>query len=101
MVLGYVYVALLTALTVLSLRTLAILKGAAPWTSAGWAFTVLYDCTATLEIVGRQHLPLHIPYACLAALTIAFVVAGVRDEPQADPWWWPAKLALTRAQRRA
>lgn len=101
MSLGYAYVAVLAALTVLSIRTLVVLKAAAPWTSLGWVFTVLYDSAASGEIIFERHLPFHIPYVFLAALALAFVVAGARDEPQADPWWWPGRLALTRAQKRA
>jgi hypothetical protein len=39
-------------------------------------------------------------YACIALLTIAFVVAGVRDEPQAEPWWWPRRVGSTRAEKQ-
>lgn len=97
---GYAYVALLTVLTLLSVRTLVVLGSAAPWTSLGWAFTIAYDCAASYEIVAASHVPLHVPYWFLAALIVAFVVAGVRDEPQADPWWWPRALGPTRAERR-
>ena len=100
MVIGLVYVALLTLLTVLSIRTLVVLKAAALFTSAGWAFTILYDCTATAEIVAHTHAPFALGYVFLVALIVAFVVAGIRDEPQADPWWWPRALGLTRAERR-
>jgi hypothetical protein len=97
---GYAYLALLTALTILSLRTIVILKREAPWTTAGWACTILYDCGASSEILSHTHMPLHAPYIALAALIVAFLVAGVRDEPQGDPWWWPSRLALTRAERQ-
>ena len=96
---GWIYVVLLSALTVLSIRSLAALRGAAPWTSAGWAFTIAYDCTASAEIILRTHAPLHVAYWFLVALAVAFVVAGLRDEPQADPWWWPRRLGPTRSQR--
>jgi hypothetical protein len=36
-----------------------------------------------------MHAPFHADYACVALLTIAFIVAGIRKEPQAIPWWWP------------
>jgi hypothetical protein len=101
MILGLIYVAFLTALTVLSIRTLAILKSASPFTSAGWAFTILYDCTASAEVLTHAHAPFALAYIDLGVLIVAFVIAGVRDEAQADPWWWPRQLALTRAQRRA
>jgi hypothetical protein len=100
MAIGYGYLALLTALTILSLRTIVILRLEAPWTTAGWAFTILYDCGASYEILSHTHLPLHASYIALVALIAAFVVAGVRDEPQGEPWWWPSRLALTRAEQR-
>ncbi len=98
---GYAYVTLLTLLTVLSVRTLVVLGPAAPWTSLGWALTIAYDGAASYEIAAKSHLPMHVPYWFLGALVVAFVVAGIRDEPQADPWWWPRAIGLTRAQRRA
>jgi hypothetical protein len=45
--------------------------------------------------------PLHLEYVCLAALTVAFIVAGVRDEAQAEPWWWPTHLGTTRRERKS
>ena len=99
MIFGYLYVALLTVLTVVSLRTLNVLDRKEPWTIFGWAFTVAYDCTASEEIIGHSHLPLHLPYLFLAGLTVAFIIAGIRDEPQPEPWWWPRRLGATRAQR--
>ncbi len=100
MALAIVYAAVLTALTIISIKTLIVLETASPFTSAGWAFTILYDCTATAEIVTRTHAPFALGYVFLAALIIAFAIAGVRDEAQADPWWWPRALGLTRAERR-
>jgi hypothetical protein len=99
---GWIYVALLTLLSVLSVKTLVVLRGpAAPWTFAGWVFTIGYDCAASYEIVAATHLPAHVPYWFLIALIVAFVVAGIRDEPQAEPWWWPSGLGATRAGKRA
>ena len=90
------------ALAVLSLRSLAILRARAPWTSGGWGATLGYGVAAAVE---NGNPALHQPaaiasYAFFIALTIAFVIAGVRDEPQAEPWWWPARTGLTRAERR-
>jgi hypothetical protein len=98
-VIGWIYVAFLLALTILSLRSLGILGRAAPWTSLGWIATIGYDATASAEIMTNSRLPLHLPYWFLVALVIAFVVAGVRDEAQAEPWYWPTHLGLTRAER--
>jgi hypothetical protein len=33
-------------------------------------------------------------------LAAAFIVAVVRDEPQAEPLLWPSRVGLTRAQKR-
>jgi hypothetical protein len=43
----------------------------------------------------------YLEYVLLNALAIAFVVAGFRDERQAEPWWWPKRRGLTRAERGA
>ena len=93
---GYGYVAALTLLTVLALRTVAVLRDAAPWTSAGWCATIAYDLTAGYELLAHARLPLHVPYWFLVALVVAFAIAGLRDEPQGEPWWWPRRLGPTR-----
>ncbi len=87
----------------MSLRSLAILRTRAPWTSAGWFWTLGYCVAAAIEFSGATELPAaaYAGYACLALLTIAFIVAGVRDEPQAEPWWWPRRLGATRAEKRS
>ena len=100
MLVAILYAALLTALTILSVKTLSVLKSASPFTSAGWAFTILYDCTATAEIVTRTHAPFALAYVFLGALIVTFAIAGLRDEAQADPWWWPSGLGPSRAERR-
>jgi len=85
----------------LSLRSIAVLGTRAPWTSAGWLLTVLYFVAAIAKAGPGWILPAHGEYWFLIALTIAFVVAGVRDERQAEPWWWPNRCGETRAERRA
>ena len=50
---------------------------------------------------GGHGAPAHADYVALAALTAAFVAAGLRDEPQAEPWWWPAGAGPTGRERRA
>lgn len=89
-------------LAVLSARSIIILGVRAPWTSAGWVGTIGYCIAAAVEYSGAAMGPMWAvaSYLCLAALAAAFVVAGVRDEPLAEPWWWPKRLGLTRAQRR-
>jgi hypothetical protein len=81
-------------------KTLAVLGRHAPWTSGAWLLTALYFIVVLIKVTRVPNLASWIEYAILAALTIAFVVAGVRDERQAEPWWWPARRSLTRAERR-
>jgi hypothetical protein len=33
-------------------------------------------------------------------LAAAFIIAVLRDEPQAEPLLWPSRVGLTRAQKR-
>jgi hypothetical protein len=98
---AYGWLALLLILAALCVRTIVVLRGAAPWTSAGWCATLAYCAAEGLEVLQGRHLPLHLPYLFLAALTVAFIVAGIRDEPQGEPWWWPAQLGATRRARGA
>lgn len=89
-------------LAALSARSIVILGVRAPWTTAGWIGTLGYCIAAAVEYSGAAMRPMWAAasYLCLVALTAAFVVAGVRDEPQAEPWWWPKRVGRTRAQRR-
>ncbi len=90
-------------LAVLSLRSMIVLRRAAPWTSAGWAGTLGYACAAGVEYGDAAlHRPAAlVAYAFVVLLAIAFVLAGIRDEPQAEPWWWPVRIGRTRAERQA
>ena len=84
----------------LSAKSLAALGRAAPWTSAGWCLTLLYFIETGVKATLAPGLPAVAEYGALAALTLAFGVAGVRDEPQAEPWWWPSRRSATRAEKR-
>jgi len=97
------YVAFDVALAVLSVRSVAVLRTAAPWTSAGWAGTLGYCIAAAVEFSSESEhqIAAYVAYAFLLVLTVAFVVAGVRDERQAEPWWWPTHAGPTRAEKRA
>jgi len=97
------YVAFDVALAVLSVRSVAVLRTAAPWTSAGWAGTLGYCIAAAVESSSESEhqIAASVAYAFLLVLTVAFVVAGVRDERQAEPWWWPTHTGPTRAEKRA
>ena len=90
------------ALAALSARSIAVLGAKAPWTSAGWAGTIGYCASAIVEYnVPAYHvLGGYAAYAFLIALAIAFAIAGVRDEPQAEPWYWPTHAGPTRAEKR-
>jgi len=85
----------------LALRSAVVLRGGSPWTSMGWLATAAYFAFELAAVARRAPTPFHLEYALLAALTLAFVVAGVRDERQAEPWWWPARAGLTGRERRA
>jgi hypothetical protein len=97
------YVAFDVALAALSVRSIAVLRGAAPWTSAGWAGTLGYCIAAAIEFgsASEHQIAAYVAYFFLLVLTVAFVVAGVRDERQAEPWWWPTHAGPTRAEKHA
>ncbi len=77
-----------------------VLGRAAPWTSIGWLLTIVYFLEVIVKTSVLPALPAYAEYAALALLAVAFVIAGVRDEPQAEPWWWPNRLGSTRAAAR-
>lgn len=84
----------------LSAKSIIILGTAAPWTSAGWWLTIVY-LVAVIGKAGFGYVPpWHAEYVVLAALTVAFLIAGVRDERQAEPWWWPTRRGDNRADKR-
>lgn len=94
------WLVLCVAGAVLSLKSIAVLDGRSRWTAAGWWFTLLYFAVAGYSAAAHAYLPLRPEYWALAALTIAFIVAGVKDEPQSEPWYWPVRAGSTRAERR-
>lgn len=85
----------------LSLKSVAVLGPRSRSTALGWLLTAIYFAVAALDAWRSARAPYHLDYVVLAALTVAFIVAGVRDEPQAEPWWWPSHAGLTGAERRA
>lgn len=84
----------------LACKSVSVLGKRSRATTIGWLLTAAYFALAAIDAVRAASAPLHIDYIALAGLTGAFIVAGVRDEPQAEPWWWPAKSGLTGAERR-
>jgi hypothetical protein len=79
-------------------KTMAVLGRAAPWSSGAWFLTALYFVAVLGNVLLAPRVPGFVEYAILASLTIAFVIAGIGDERQAEPWWWPARRG---AERRA
>jgi EamA domain-containing membrane protein RarD len=96
------FVAFDVALAALAVRSLAVLGRRAPWTSLGWFWTFCYCVPAAIRFAGltTARTATLAADAALLLLLVAFIVAGLRDEPQAEPWWWPASIGLTRAQKR-
>lgn len=90
-------------IAIVALRSLMVLRARAPWTSAGWVVTLVYGVTAAAKYSRPGfHRDVDVAgYAMLLAMTIAFVIAAVHDEPQATPYWWPSRVGKTRAERRA
>jgi hypothetical protein len=84
----------------LSAKSIVVLSRASPWTSAGWGLTIIYFIEVIVKASLFAGLAAYAEYAVLGALAVAFVIAGVRDEPQAEPWWWPSRLGVTRAETR-
>jgi hypothetical protein len=97
------FVAFDTAIAALSLRSIAALGRRAPWTSAGWAGTIGWALASIVEFSAPSvhAVAAAVAYGFVVVLAIAFAVAGVRDEPQAEPWWWPTHAGETRAEKRA
>ena len=84
----------------LSVRSVAVLRSRSPWTIAGWCFTALYFAVAGIDALRAKPAAAHLDYVALALLALTFVIAGLRDEPQAEPWWWPTVAGLTGRERR-
>ncbi len=82
----------------LSMQSIRFTASRAPWTAAGWLATIGYFVAAAFKAAAIAP-PLHLEYWFIGALCVLFAVAGVRDEPQAEPWWWPTHTGTTRAQR--
>lgn len=87
----------------LAVRSILILRGArAPFTILGWVGTLGYCIPAGIrfsELVTSRALILTAD-GFLVLLIVAFVIAGLRDEPQSEPWYWPERVGPTRAEKR-
>lgn len=95
-----VYTVLAIGVGFMALRSIRVLGRSEPWTTAGWIGTLCYCIGVGVHLIRGAPLPANIPYLLLLALTFAFVVAGIRDERQAEPWYWPTHRGPTRAERR-
>jgi len=93
------WVAVCAAGAALSLKSIAVLDARSRWTAVGWWFTLAYFVLAGYSAIVHAYLPFRPEYWALGALTIAFIVAGVKDEPQSEPWWWPSRASTTRRER--
>ena len=91
------FIAVDIVLAVLAVRSALLLRRRAPWTSAGWIGTCGYCIAAAIEFssAALQHAASIVAYVLLVVLAVTFAIAGVRDEPQAEPWWWPSRIGLT------
>ena len=88
------------ALGILSLGSARYLDARSRATQVGWIATFVYCVITAAALVARAHVPLHADDLVLVVLAIAFIVAGRRDEPQAEPWYWPTHVGPTGAERR-
>jgi hypothetical protein len=94
------WVLICVAGTLLSLKSVWTIRMCSPWTAAGWCLTALYFVLAGAKVAAAWPPPFHAEYVCLVLLTVAFVGAGLRDERQAEPWWWPERAGLRGRERR-
>jgi hypothetical protein len=96
------YVIFDAVVVVLAIRSLAVLGTRAPWTSTGWAATAAYFVTAAWRYAhdGAHRGIMLLAEVFFVILAVAFVIAVMRDEPQAEPLLWPSRVGLTRAQKR-
>jgi thiamine pyrophosphate-dependent acetolactate synthase large subunit-like protein len=96
------YVVFDVAVAVLALRSLAVLGTRARWTSTGWLATAGYGLAAAWRYAHDGPVPgiALVTTGCFIVLTAAFIIAVVRDEPQAEPLLWPSRVGPTRAEKR-
>jgi hypothetical protein len=85
----------------LSIKSISVLRRRSARTVAGWAATAAYFLIAGADAVRGRPAPVHLDYVALGVLVVAFIAAGIADEPQAEPWWWPSAAGPTGAERRA
>lgn len=64
------------------------------WTVAGVYFLVLFVRNLNGTTIGPFG-----EYALVLFVAVVWIVAVVRDEPPAEPWWWPVRLGPRRSER--
>ena len=91
-----------TAVGVLAVRSISVLGRRAPWTTLGWVATTGYFASAAWRYAhdGPQRGVILLSTGLFVVLAAAFIIAVVRDEPQAEPLLWPTRVGPTRAQKR-
>ena len=87
------YVLVDLAICVLAIRSMGLLRAGSPWATAAWAFAFVYGAA---EAIAYSQPLVHRPagqvgYGALVLVAVAFIVSGIRNEPQGDPWWWPRR----------
>lgn len=87
------YVLVDLAIAVLAARSIRLLRREAPWGTLGWGFAFLYGVVSAVEfsLPPVHRLAGRIAYGAVAGAALAFIVSGIRSEPQGDPWWWPRR----------
>jgi len=100
-IIAALWLALCVAGIALSVRSALVLGSASRATQVGWIATAAYFIIAAIDAVRRMHAPFFADDVAIGVLTITFIVAGRRDEPQAEPWYLPTHAGPTGAQRRA
>ena len=76
-----------------------MLRGAAPWMSIGWTGAGIYFAVLFVRNLNGAMIGPIPEYALVLFVAVVWIVAVVRDEPPAEPWWWPRKRGPTRAER--
>lgn len=97
--LAYVFAAVLAYFAALSLRSIWLVAGSSPWTALGWFAILAYAVLEGYEVLTARTLPAHLPYIFLGLLAALLIIGGLRDERQAQPWYWPRHAADRRRAR--
>jgi hypothetical protein len=102
-VLNPLFVAVDLAVAVVAVRSALLLRRRSPFSTVGWLLTIGFGLAAATEygIPALHAVAGQVAHGFLVVLAVAFIIAGIRDEPQAEPLLWPVRIGPTRAERRA